>query len=329
MPALQPCLTSAPTPGCLNVSAPVVLPGIAGSRASAFNRHFDNVSNRMGDASVEVTGNAPTPRIAHSRHTREIRKDGCITRYPTQGGFTRDSRYGAREISPQDHTRFLRTNAENAVFGELLTLLRPKRDCPNGYFQDNATLRGELWKRIQCLKIDGYVSVNGMAVTHKIPSLLIDDAKYLPGSPRAIAYDIGFETLSRHGLDAGAILRKPVARVEAAGRAAIRHILAERPDGRDPYRGFTHHFKSLQFHAHANGMQDATDMLDRITRDDSFGHPVTGPTEAADFLANNASPLKAHLRRCHDAAKPSRWQRFVGTVFKYRPLPMLLRLFGR
>ncbi len=283
------------------------------------------MSNREGNGA----DGPPASRIAHSRRAREIRKDGCITRYPTQGGFTRDSRYAAQEIAPQDHTRFLRANAESALFGELLTLLRPKRGCPSGYFQDNATLRGELWKRIQCLKIDGYVSVNGMAITHKIPSLLIDDTKYLPGSARAILYDIGFETLSLHGRDIGTIQRKPVARVEAAGRAAVRQILAGKPDARDPYRGFTDYFKALQFHAHANGMQDATDMLDRITRDDSFGHPVTGPLEAADFLANDASTLNTHLRRCREAAKPSRWQRFVGTVFKYRPIPLLLRLLQR
>lgn len=190
-------------------------------------------------------------------------------------------------------------------------MLRPKNDCPNRDYRDNAELRDELWKRMYCLKIHGYASVNGMARVHKIPSLLVDDPAYFPGTAGAIYYDIGFQALRNEGMSPSPRSRMAAQIVEVNGRIVVHNLLNRETDSRDPYHGFTPYFKLLQFHAHANGMQDAADMLDRITRDDSFGHPVTGPSNAADFLADHAAQLNAHLRACERAAEPSFWKRFV------------------
>ncbi|WP_140413280.1 hypothetical protein [Pandoraea sp. PE-S2T-3] len=324
MPAIQPYLSPhvspqvsplALSPGVQNASGSALAPPAqaeaATSRAAVFAAHFGVAANRANYASSGTSAASSPGYTRHTRHARSSFPTPCDTRYPAAGGFTRQSLFGPQQIAPQNHTLFLRANAESAVFGELLEMLRPVDRCPNRRYVWSVELRDELVHRMYCLGIFAYTTLNRMATKHKIPSLLVDGPAYFPGTIAAVFYDIGFEALRRQGESLLAMDAFPALRIEGAGRAAVREILMHPTNPRDPYHGFTAYFKPLQFHAHANGMHDAADMLDRITRDDSFGSPVTGPSDAANFLADEASLLDAHLRQCERAAEPSAWEKFL------------------
>ncbi|VVD65633.1 hypothetical protein PIN31009_00336 [Pandoraea iniqua] len=321
MPAIQPYLSPhvsphAASPALPNVSdssfAPPMQAEAAAPRRAVFATNFEVAANRADHAS-EGTSAAASP---HTRRTRSSFPAPCNTRYPSAGGFTRQSLSTPQQIAPQNHTQFLRANAESAVFGELLEMLRPVDRCPNRNYIWSVELRDELMHRMYCLGIFADTSVGDMAVKHKIPSLMVDGPGYFPGTVAAVFYDIGFEALRLEGVPLRTLDETPASRIEGAGRFAVRAILRGWMNPRDPYHGFTPYFKPLQFHAHANGMHDAADMLDRITRDDSFGSPVTGPSDAASFLADEASLLDAHLRQCERAAEPSAWEKFFAAYVK-------------
>ncbi|WP_157125649.1 hypothetical protein [Pandoraea norimbergensis] len=326
MPAIQPYVSPnvspnasplAPSAGVLSVGVSAFTPftetGAIAHRSAGLSANFSAVANRAGDASDGRS--AATPAI-HQRHPRSSFPAPCNTRYPAAGGFTRQSLSKPQQISPQNHTQFLRANAESVVFGELLEMLRPVGRCPNRHYVWSVELRDELEHRMYCLGIYAYTTLHNMALKHKIASLMVDGSGYFPGTVGAVFYDIGFEALRRRGVSHRALDDIPASRIEGAGRFAVREILMSRTNPRDPYHGFTAYFKPLQFHAHANGMHDAADMLDRITRDDSFGSPVTGPSDAASFLADEASLLDAHLQQCERAAQPSAWEKFVATYVR-------------
>lgn len=184
------------------------------------------------------------------------------------------------------------------LFGELLEMLRPVDACPNRRYCHNVELRDELAHRIVCLRISGYISVGEMALRHEIPSLLLDSTEYFPGSVGANFYDIGFDVLVSRGQRRRAVHEMPMEDVRNEGSQEVKRILASEQDPRDMYSGFSGFFRSLQFHAHANGMQDAADMLDRITRDDSFGRPLAGAALASAFLIADGYALSNHLHQC-------------------------------
>ncbi|MGC7404844.1 hypothetical protein ACPWR0_08535 [Pandoraea pneumonica] len=328
MPAVQLYSPLTSSSALANVSGPALVPlpqPIAPiSHASVFYGDFDGAANR-GEPRDALRGEPAARDIESARSSPQARpvrspfSGPCRTRYPTQGGFTRQSLSSPKQIDEHEHKSFMRKNGESVVFGELLEMLRPVGQCPNRRYQRNVELRDALWHRMYCHEIFAYASVDGMAITHKIPSLMTDEPAYFPGSVGGVFYDIGFEALRRQRVSTRKLDEMPASDIERAGRFEVRQILLSRPNPRDPYHGFTAYFKPLQFHAHANGMQDAADMLDRITRDDSFGYPVTGPSEAASFLADDASLLDAHLRACERAAEPSRLKRWLRAFADWLP----------
>lgn len=320
MPAIQPYVSPAVWPDLWGAIGPAPLPPVRfvpnTPRVTALATDFDEAANRAGELASATPSATP---VGHPRHERSPFPGPCNTRYPAAGGFTRQSLSSPQQISAQAHTEFLRANGREAVFGELLEMLRPVSGCPNRRYLTNAELRSELDHRMYCLGIFAYTSVEGMALHYKIPSLMVDGPGYFPGTIAAVFYDIGFQALRHQGVSAQTLEELPSSRVEGAGRHEVRTILMSRPNPRDPYHGFTAYFKPLQFHAHANGMHDAADMLDRITRDDSFGHPVTGPSEAASFLADEGVLLNAHLRWCDRAAEPSGLKRWLHAIIDAFP----------
>lgn len=290
MPALRPHMPPGP-PSYMPTLPPVA--GIVGE--VTLQRDFSTVSNYTRRLPPSATGvEWPAPE-------RTVRRAGdgpCNTRYPIQGGFTRQSTLQSKHVSPDEHVSFLREHADSAVFGELLEMLRPVDACPNRRYRHNVELRDELAHRIVCLRISGHISVGEMALRHEIPSLLLDSSEYFPGSIGANFYDIGFEVLVGRGLHRRAIHEMPMEDVRNEGSREVKRILASDHDPRDMYSGFSQFFRSLQFHAHANGIQDAADMLDRITRDDSFGRPLVGAAHASTFLIADGYALSHHLHQC-------------------------------
>lgn len=300
--------TTARAPGVALTLVPVTSGSVASTPATAFADNIDTVSN----SSIDALGGAPA---SHSHQVRDTRveergnegggdfAEPCRTvpRYPISGGFTRRSQVSPLQVPPQYHTPILRANAKSAAFGELLEMLRPVNGCPNRRYRDNSELKDELGKRIVCLKINQQTSVEDMARAHNIPSLLVDGTRYFPGSVEANFYDIGYRTKLNEGVDAS---RLEPAEIELAGRLTVYRMSTNPPARSDAYNGFTPYFKPLQFHAHANGLQDAADMLDRITRDGSYGCPITGPSRANKLLANHGALLIKHLRDCDPS---NRW----------------------
>lgn len=288
-------------PGVGPTLVPIVPVVAAPTLEKSLADNLDAASNRLMDAH----GGAPTSHSHQARDTRIVNRgdeDGAdfaepchtVPRYPISGGFTRRGLMSSQQISPQDHTKFLRANAQSAAFGELLEMLRPVKGCPNRRYRDNSEIGDELQQRIVCLKINQQTSVEDVVRANGIPSLLVDGERYFPGSVEANFYDIGYDAKRRAGVDASSLDEEEI---ERTGRETVQNIL-KRPHHRDAYNGFTPYFKSLQFHAHANGLQDAADMLDRITRAESYAYPVTGPARAAKLLADDAKLLAKHLRGC-------------------------------
>ncbi|MGC7404843.1 hypothetical protein ACPWR0_08540 [Pandoraea pneumonica] len=290
MPALRPY-----HPPIRPATMPVAPTVLAPTGATMLATDFRTVTNHTGRLPPSATFHEwPAPEPA----SREASDVPCRTRYAAQGGFTRQTASGAEWISPKAHNAFLKRNADSALYGELLEMLRPANACPNRHYRRNAEVRDELSRRIECLQIVGYISVIEMALRHDIPSLLVDGAEYFPGTVGANFYDIGFDVLHRSGTARRAIHEMPAEDVRDAGSDEVKRILASQPSARDMYSGFGGYFTSLQFHAHANGIQDAADMLDRITRDDSFGSPIVGGLHANTFLLADGYALNLHLAQC-------------------------------
>ncbi|VVE05484.1 hypothetical protein PPN31114_02355 [Pandoraea pneumonica] len=285
---------------------PTIVPIAPGVATSTLERsiadNLDAASNRLMDAQ----GGAPASHSHQARDTRVAKRapeDGAdfaepchtVPRYPISGGFTRRGLMSSQQVSPQDHTPFLRANAQSAAFGELLEMLRPVKGCPNRRYRDNSEIGDELQQRIVCLKINQRTSVEDVVRAHRIPSLLVDGERYFPGSVEATFYDIGYDAARRAGIDASSLEAEEI---EHIGRLTVEDILMNPSDRRDGFNGFSPYFKPLQFHAHANGLQDAADMLDRITSDASYGYPMTGLYRAAKLLADDGKLLAKHLRSC-------------------------------
>lgn len=301
MPALRPYQPPV-NPRLLPSYTPAVLFNAASTSATMLVGDIKTVTNHTGRLPASATFHEwPTPE----RSTRQVPDQPCHTRYPAQGGFTRQTAAGREHISSKAQISFLRQNADSALFGELLEMLRPAGACPNRRYRQNVALRDELSHRIECLGIMGYISVIEMALRHDIPSLLVDGAEYFPGTVGANFYDIGFEALRAGGMGRRAIHEMPMEDVRDAGSREVKRILAVEPDPRDMYSGFGGHFSALQFHAHANGMQDAADMLDRITRDGSFSRPILGPAHASTFLIADGHILRLHLEQCAFKSMPT------------------------
>ncbi|MFK0377479.1 hypothetical protein [Pandoraea sp. NPDC090278] len=198
------------------------------------------------------------------------------------------------------------TPVDTYVANALAEFVTPRGECAPRTFASNAALRTELADML-ALHPDGEgVSVAAQLEALGLPSLLVDDRKYLPGTLDAMRYDVGANAI-RLG-------RFKFSEIDAYGKAAAFRFageceLAHLHKG-DPVAALVRedHASILDFHYRAAGMRGHTAL------------PPTGYVKAGQD-ETQLSDFTAHLTRCRRLGPPLRSIRASGLrVYPVSPL---------
>ncbi|AKC71641.1 hypothetical protein MB84_22585 [Pandoraea oxalativorans] len=173
----------------------------------------------------------------------------------------------------------------------LAEFVTPRGECAPRTFASNAVLRTELADML-ALHPDGEgVSVAAQIEALGLPSLLLDDLKYLPGTLDAMRYDVGANAirLGRFKFPETDTYGKAAA-FRFAGECELAHLR----EG-DPVAPLVRedHASILDFHYRAAGMR---------------GHTALPPTGYVNAVQDETqlSDFTAHLTRCRRLARSGR-----------------------
>lgn len=192
----------------------------------------------------------------------------------------------------------------DSVLAELIT---PHSACGTGRFTSNAELRKALSELLTLHPEGSEVSVDTRVKEMGLPSLLLDDPAYLPGTLTALSYDVG-----AHSVEIGRFTFPELDEVQEAaflfaGESELAYLHEGNPHAprvRETYAAI------LGFHYRAAGMRGHTTL------------PPAGNTLAAKDDTTLAD-FTAQLARCRQRSDLGRLPRSSDPHPRYDPLDLM------